>query len=83
MKYSKTSGLDADEHRILELSNIVKDLAKTIHKPDTQKSEPEVREPKMNVKEGYVNYNIDSDIIKCPMLNSEIYLIFAIFLADL
>ncbi len=45
---------------ILELSNIVKDLAKSIHKPDVEKPEPEVRE---DVKEGYVNYNIDSDMV--------------------
>lgn len=43
---------------ILELSNIVKDLAKSIHRPDVQK--PEVKE---NIKEGYVNYNIDSDMV--------------------
>jgi len=46
---------------ILELSNIVKDLAKSIHKPDVEKPEPQVKEPK--VKEGYVNYNIDSDMV--------------------
>ena len=45
---------------ILELSNIVKDLAKSIHRPDVEKSEPKVKE---NVKEGYVNYNIDSDMV--------------------
>ena len=45
---------------ILELSNIVKDLAKSIHKPDVEKPEPKV---KQDVKEGYVNYNIDSDMV--------------------
>ena len=48
---------------ILELSNIVKDLAKSIHKPDVEKPEPEAREPKEYIKEGYVNYNIDSDMV--------------------
>lgn len=43
---------------ILELSKAVKDLAKNINKPDV---EPEVRE---DIKEGYVNYNIDSNIVK-------------------
>ena len=48
---------------ILELSKAVKDLAKSIHQPDEK---PEVREPvvKENIKEGYVNYNIDSNIVK-------------------
>ena len=50
---------------ILELSNIVKDLAKSIHKPDVEKPEPKIKEPevKRDVKEGYVNYNIDSDMV--------------------
>lgn len=53
---------------ILELSNIVKDLAKNIHRPNVEKPEPETREPKMdkresNIKEGYVNYNIDSNMV--------------------
>ena len=48
---------------ILELSNIVKDLAKSIHRPDVQKPEPVVKEPKEDVKEGYVNYNIDSNMV--------------------
>ena len=50
---------------ILELSNIVKDLAQSIHRPNVQKPEPEAREPvvKENIKEGYVNYNIDSDMV--------------------
>ena len=37
---------------ILELSNIVKDLAKSIHRPDVEKPEPKIKE---DVKEGYVN----------------------------
>ena len=45
---------------ILELSNIVKDLAKSIHRPDVEKPEPKIKE---DVKEGYVNYNIDSDMV--------------------
>ncbi len=45
---------------ILELSKAVKDLAKNINKPKVEK-QPEVRE---DVKEGYVNYNIDSNIVK-------------------
>ena len=45
---------------ILELSNIVKDLAKSIHRPDVEKPEPE---PKEDIKEGYVNYNIDSNMV--------------------
>ena len=45
---------------ILELSKAVKDLAKNINKPDVEK-QPEVRE---DIKEGYVNYNIDSNIVK-------------------
>ena len=48
---------------ILELSNIVKDLAQSIHRPNVEKPEPEVREPKPDVKEGYVNYNIDSNMV--------------------
>lgn len=43
---------------ILELSNIVKDLAKSIHRPDVEKSVP-----KEDIKEGYVNYNIDSNMV--------------------
>lgn len=43
---------------ILELSNIVKDLAQSIHKPNVQKPEP-----KEDIKEGYVNYNIDSNMV--------------------
>ena len=46
---------------ILELSKAVKDLAENINKPDV---EPEVRESKPDIKEGYVNYNIDSNIVK-------------------
>ena len=46
---------------ILELSKAVKDLAENINKP---KVEPEVRESKPDIKEGYVNYNIDSNIVK-------------------
>jgi hypothetical protein len=54
---------------ILELSNIVKDLAKSIHRPDVEKPDPEVREPKMdtresNIKEGYVNYNINPNVVE-------------------
>lgn len=48
---------------ILELSNIVKDLAQSIHRPDVEKPEPEAREPKEDIKEGYVNYNIDSNMV--------------------
>ena len=48
---------------ILELSRAVKDLAKNINKPIVEK-QPEVREPKSDIKEGYVNYNIDSNIVK-------------------
>ena len=46
---------------ILELSKAVKDLAENINKPNV---EPEVRESKPDIKEGYVNYNIDSNIVK-------------------
>ena len=53
---------------ILELSKAVKDLAKSIHQPDEKPvvKEPVVKEPvvKENIKEGYVNYNIDSNIVK-------------------
>lgn len=51
---------------ILELSNIVKDLAKSIHKPDVEKPEPEVKEPevKRDIKEGYVNYNINPNVVE-------------------
>ncbi len=53
---------------ILELSNIVKDLAKNIHKPDVQKPEPnmDVKEPevKQDIKEGYVNYNINPNVVE-------------------
>jgi hypothetical protein len=45
---------------ILELSNIVKDLAQSIHRPDVEKPEPEL---KQDIKEGYVNYNIDSNMV--------------------
>jgi len=45
---------------ILELSKAVKDLAENINKPNVEK-QPEVRE---DIKEGYVNYNIDSNIVK-------------------
>lgn len=45
---------------ILELSNIVKDLAKSIHRPDVEKPEPEL---KQDVKEGYVNYNINPNVV--------------------
>jgi len=51
---------------ILELSNIVKDLAKSIHRPDVQKPEPKVKEPevKRDIKEGYVNYNINPNVVE-------------------
>ena len=51
---------------ILELSNIVKDLAKSIHRPDVEKPEPVVKEPevKRDVKEGYVNYNINPNVVE-------------------
>ena len=41
---------------ILELSKAVKDLAENINKPNVEKQP--------DVKEGYVNYNIDSNIVK-------------------
>jgi hypothetical protein len=41
---------------ILELSKAVKDLAENINKPDVEKPP--------DIKEGYVNYNIDSNIVK-------------------
>jgi hypothetical protein len=47
---------------ILELSNIVKDLAQSIHRPDVEKPEPKM-DVKEDVKEGYVNYNIDSNMV--------------------
>ena len=49
---------------ILELSNIVKDLAKSIHRPDVEKPEPEVKKPKEDIKEGYVNYNINPNVVE-------------------
>tara|TARA_B110000977_G_C10885171_1_gene419103 strand:+ start:174 stop:809 length:636 start_codon:yes stop_codon:yes gene_type:complete len=48
---------------ILELSKAVKDLAKNINKPDVEKPELDVEKPP-DIKEGYVNYNIDSNIVK-------------------
>lgn len=48
---------------ILELSNIVKDLAKSIHKPDVEKPESKMDTRESNIKEGYVNYNIDSNMV--------------------
>ena len=41
---------------ILELSKAVKDLAENINKPNVEKPP--------DIKEGYVNYNIDSNIVK-------------------
>jgi len=47
---------------ILELSNVVKDLANNINKPPVI---PQVEDkPKEDIKEGYTNYNINPDTVQ-------------------